>query len=129
MTFAQRMHLSSRFINDNRVIFKIIARMTILSVLRNACQQKQRHIASGAIHAKGGDAKEGREPVGHVLRFSFEEGEKAKQLTTRNDVVVGSKNKRRTKIFMTKFFYSVETILDASVSRVARYLLSRLDFA
>ena len=64
MKFAQDFHLAMNFAN-NETIFEVFVRMQILSVVLDPFRDEERELARGAVRAEGGDAKEGRELVGH----------------------------------------------------------------
>jgi hypothetical protein len=71
MKFTQDFHLAINFANDNAVL-KVFVGMKILTVLLDPFHDEERQIAPGAVRAKGGDAKEGRELVRHGQRLMME---------------------------------------------------------
>ena len=64
MILTQEFHLAVNFTNDVAVL-EIFVRMKIPSVVLNPFRDEERELALGAVRAKGGDAKEGRELVRH----------------------------------------------------------------
>lgn len=68
MIIPQDFHLAMDFTNDNGILETLNVRMAILSMNQNPSLDGERNLTNLAVHPERGDAKEGRDLVGHSFR-------------------------------------------------------------